>query len=100
MLPAPASTIVATDTVTTSASTTPATTTTQSSSGQLIETSLTTTPTDRNPLGAKGIGEAATVGSTPAVQNAVVDAVSARGVRHMETPLTPERIWRALDGAG
>ncbi|MEO8693072.1 MAG: xanthine dehydrogenase family protein molybdopterin-binding subunit [Acidimicrobiales bacterium] len=52
-----------------------------------------------NPLGAKGIGEAGTVGSTPAVQNAVIDAVSHLGVRHIDMPCTPERVWRAISGA-
>jgi carbon-monoxide dehydrogenase large subunit len=61
-----------------------------------FETANTVTPTDLNPLGAKGIGEAATIGSTPAVQNAVIDAVSHLGVRHIDLPLTPERVWRAL----
>lgn len=61
-----------------------------------LETSLTQTPTDRNPLGAKGIGEAATVGSTPAVQNAVIDAVAHLGVRHIDIPCTPERVHRAI----
>jgi aerobic carbon-monoxide dehydrogenase large subunit len=51
-----------------------------------------------NPLGAKGIGEAGTVGSTPAVQNAVIDAVSHLGVRHLDMPCTPERVWRAING--
>jgi carbon-monoxide dehydrogenase large subunit len=59
----------------------------------------TETPTPLNPLGAKGIGESATVGSTPAVQNAVVDALSYLGIRHLDMPLTPERIWRAVRGA-
>jgi aerobic carbon-monoxide dehydrogenase large subunit len=54
------------------------------------------TPTPNNPLGAKGIGEAGTIGSVPAVQNAVVDAVSHLGVRHIDMPLTPERVWRAI----
>jgi carbon-monoxide dehydrogenase large subunit len=54
------------------------------------------TPTFANELGAKGIGESGTVGSIPAVYNAVVDALGHRGVRHLETPLTPERIWAAL----
>ena len=62
-----------------------------------LEASNTETPTDLNPLGVKGIGESATIGSTPAVQNAVVDALSHLGVRHIDLPLTPERIWRALD---
>ena len=61
-----------------------------------FENSHTETPTPLNPLGAKGIGESATIGSTPAVQNAVVDAVSHLGVRHIDMPLTPERVWRAL----
>jgi carbon-monoxide dehydrogenase large subunit len=54
------------------------------------------TPTPNNPLGTKGIGEAGTIGSAPAVQNAVVDAVSHLGVRHIDMPLTPERVWRAI----
>ncbi len=57
------------------------------------------TPTPNNPLGAKGIGESATIGSTPAVQNAVVDALSHLGVRHIDMPCTPERVWRALRAA-
>ena len=62
-----------------------------------FETSNTETPTDLNPLGVKGIGESATIGSTPAVQNAVVDALSHLGVRHIDLPLTPERVWRAIN---
>ncbi len=54
------------------------------------------TPTWVNELGAKGVGESGTVGSIPAVYNAVIDAVSHLGVRHLETPCTPEKIWRAL----
>ncbi len=54
------------------------------------------TPTDRNPLGVKGIGESGTIGATPAVQNAVVDALSHLGVRHIELPCTAERVWRHL----
>ena len=61
-----------------------------------LETANTETPTDLNPLGVKGIGEAATIGSTPAVQNAVVDALSHLGVRHVDLPLTPEHVWAAL----
>ena len=57
------------------------------------------TPTPLNPLGAKGIGEAATIGSTPAVQNAVIDALAHLGVRHIDMPCTPERVWTALCGA-
>jgi carbon-monoxide dehydrogenase large subunit len=63
-----------------------------------LETSNTETPTTLNPLGVKGIGESATIGSTPAVQNAVVDALSHLGVRHIDLPLTPERVWKALGG--
>ncbi|HEY0813912.1 MAG TPA: xanthine dehydrogenase family protein molybdopterin-binding subunit [Pseudonocardia sp.] len=65
-----------------------------------FETHTTETPTPMNPLGAKGIGESATVGSTPAVQNAVVDALRPFGVRHVDLPCTPERVWRAVHGGG
>jgi len=54
------------------------------------------TPTTINPLGAKGIGEAGTIGATPAIQNAVVDAVRHLGVRHIDMPATPERVWTAI----
>jgi len=54
------------------------------------------TPTPLNELGAKGIGESGTIGATPAVQNAVVDALSHLGVRHIDMPLSPERVWRAI----
>ncbi len=57
------------------------------------------TPTPYNELGAKGIGESGTVGATPAVQNAVIDAVAHLGVRHIDMPCTPERVWRALSSA-
>ena len=57
------------------------------------------TPTPLNPLGAKGIGEAGTIGATPAVQNAVVDALSHLGVRHIDLPLSPERVWEAIRAA-
>jgi carbon-monoxide dehydrogenase large subunit len=57
------------------------------------------TPTPVNPLGAKGVGEAGTIGSTPAAQNAVVDAVSHLGVRHIDMPATPMRVWRAIQQA-
>jgi carbon-monoxide dehydrogenase large subunit len=59
----------------------------------------TETPTPLNPLGVKGIGEAATVGSTPAVANAVVDAVAHLGVTSIDIPMRPERIWRAINDA-
>jgi carbon-monoxide dehydrogenase large subunit len=58
--------------------------------------SATVTPSPRNPLGAKGIGEAATIGSTPAVVNAVVDALRRSGVRHLDMPLRPAAL--APDG--
>lgn len=64
-----------------------------------FETASTMTPTPLNALGAKGIGESATIGSTPAVQNAVVDAVSHLGVRHIDLPCTPQRVWRAVRDA-
>ncbi|HMC40164.1 MAG TPA: molybdopterin cofactor-binding domain-containing protein, partial [Acidimicrobiales bacterium] len=64
-----------------------------------FETLNTETPTHRNPLGAKGIGESGTIGSTPSVHNAVVDAVSHLGVRHIPMPCTPERVWRAIRAA-
>jgi carbon-monoxide dehydrogenase large subunit len=54
------------------------------------------TPTPVNPLGAKGIGEAGTIGAIPAVHNAVCDALAAYGIRHLDLPATPERVWRAL----
>jgi len=54
------------------------------------------TPTPINELGAKGIGESGTIGATPAVQNAVIDALTHLGVRHIDMPTTPERIWQAL----
>jgi aerobic carbon-monoxide dehydrogenase large subunit len=57
------------------------------------------TPTWVNPLGAKGIGESGTIGSTPAVHNAVCDALAHLGVRHVDMPCTPERIWRAIAAA-
>ncbi|MFB3739690.1 MAG: xanthine dehydrogenase family protein molybdopterin-binding subunit, partial [Candidatus Velamenicoccus archaeovorus] len=64
-----------------------------------FDTAHTETPTPLNPLGAKGIGESATIGSTPAVQSAVIDAVAHLGVRHIDMPLLPERVWRAVRAA-
>jgi carbon-monoxide dehydrogenase large subunit len=64
-----------------------------------FEVAHTETPSPLNPLGAKGIGESATVGSTPAVVNAVVDALSHLGVRHIDMPCTPERVWRTIEDA-
>ena len=57
------------------------------------------TPTTVNPLGVKGIGEAGTIGATPAVHNAVIDAVKHLGVRHIDMPMTPERVWTAIQKA-
>ena len=57
------------------------------------------TPSDRNPLGAKGIGESGTIGAGPAVHNAVIDALSHLGVRHIDMPLTPHRVWQAMQAA-
>jgi carbon-monoxide dehydrogenase large subunit len=57
------------------------------------------TPTDLNPLGVKGIGEAGTIGATPAVQNAVIDALAHLGIRHIDMPATPERVWAAIQEA-
>ena len=62
----------------------------------MLEASNTQTPTPVNPIGAKGIGESATIGSTPAVQNAVVDALKHLGVKHIDLPCTPERVWREI----
>lgn len=61
-----------------------------------FELSHTVTPTDVNPLGVKGIGEAGTIGSTPAVVNAVMDALAPFGVKHIDMPLRPEKLWRAM----
>lgn len=64
-----------------------------------FEATSTETPTPLNPLGAKGIGEAATIGATPAVHNAVIDALSHLGVRHIDMPCTPLRVWEAIRAA-
>jgi aerobic carbon-monoxide dehydrogenase large subunit len=64
-----------------------------------FELVTTETPTTYNPLGAKGIGEAGTIGSTPAVQNAVIDAVAHLGVRHIDMPTTSMRVWSAINSA-
>jgi carbon-monoxide dehydrogenase large subunit len=64
-----------------------------------LEVHTIETPTPRNPLGAKGIGQGGAIGATPAVQNAVVDALSHLGVRHIDLPLTPQRVWEAISMA-
>jgi carbon-monoxide dehydrogenase large subunit len=61
-----------------------------------IETARTETPSPVNPLGLKGVGETGTIASTPAVVNAVLDALSPLDIRHIDMPLTPERVWRAI----
>lgn len=70
------------------------------STGELpsYETHSMVTPTPLNRLGVKGIGEATTIGSTPAVHNAVLDALAPLGVEHLDMPLSPEKIWRAVNG--
>jgi aerobic carbon-monoxide dehydrogenase large subunit len=65
----------------------------------LFETHHTTTPTPINPLGAKGIGEAPTIGATPTIANAVIDALEPWGITHLDIPLTPEKIWNAIQSA-
>jgi len=62
------------------------------------ETGHTVTPSPHHPIGAKGIGESATVGSPPALVNAVVDALKPFGIRHADMPLTPSRVWDAMQG--
>jgi len=58
----------------------------------------TVTPSPHHPIGAKGVGESATVGSPPAVVNAVIDALRPYGIRHADMPLTPAQVWRAIQG--
>ena len=64
-----------------------------------METHKTVTPSPHNPLGVKGVGEAGTTGSTPAVMNAIVDALQPFGVEDVDMPATPERVWRAIQDA-
>jgi carbon-monoxide dehydrogenase large subunit len=64
-----------------------------------FELDRTETLTDVNPLGVKGAGETGTIAATPAVVNAVVDALAPLGIRHVDMPLTPERVWRAIEQA-
>jgi carbon-monoxide dehydrogenase large subunit len=63
-------------------------------------TDRTETPSTTHPLGVKGVGEAGTIASTPAIVNAVVDALRPWGVNDIQMPLTPERVWRAVNGGG
>ena len=62
------------------------------------ETGHTVTPSPHHPIGAKGVGESATVGSPPAIVNAVVDALKPYGIRHADMPLTPSRVWETMQG--
>ncbi len=64
------------------------------------ELGRTITPSPHHPLGAKGVGESATVGAPPAIVNAVVDALAHLGVRHLEIPITPQKVWKVLREAG
>jgi carbon-monoxide dehydrogenase large subunit len=64
------------------------------------ETDKTITPSPHHPLGAKGVGESATVGAPPAIVNAVVDALAHLGVTHIDIPITPEKVWRILKDNG
>jgi carbon-monoxide dehydrogenase large subunit len=64
-----------------------------------IETASTVTPSPHNPLGVKGVGETGTIAATPAVVNAVMDALAPFGIAHLDMPLTPEKIWRAVRAA-
>ncbi len=59
----------------------------------------TVTPSPLNPMGAKGVGEAGTIGATPCVVNAVLDALKPLGIRHLDMPLRPEKLWRAIKAA-
>ena len=65
----------------------------------MYDLSSNVTPCPHNPLGAKGCGEAGTIGSTPAVVNAVIDALSPLGVKDLEMPLSPPRVWSAIQSA-
>ncbi len=60
----------------------------------------TVTPSPTNPMGVKGIGESGAIGSSPAVMNAVIDALSHFGVTHMDMPASPMKIWAAIEGEG
>jgi carbon-monoxide dehydrogenase large subunit len=64
-----------------------------------IELDETVTPSPVNPIGVKGVGEAGAIASTAAVANAVVDALSPLGIRHLDMPYTPQTVWRAIQGA-
>jgi carbon-monoxide dehydrogenase large subunit len=65
----------------------------------MIDVANRPVPTKSNPIGAKGCGEAGTSGGLPAVANAVIDALSDFGIRHLEMPMTSARIWQAIEAA-
>src|SRR5207244_5290843 len=60
----------------------------------------TVTPSPQNPLGVKGVGEAGTIGATPAIANAVLDALEPLGITHLDLPFTPQKVWRAIQASG
>jgi aerobic carbon-monoxide dehydrogenase large subunit len=64
-----------------------------------IETASTVTPSPTNPMGVKGVGEAGTIASTPAVMNAIVDALAPIGVTDLDMPASPQRVWGAIQNA-
>jgi carbon-monoxide dehydrogenase large subunit len=64
-----------------------------------FEISRTETPSPHNPLGVKGVGEMGTIASTPTIANAVMDALAPLGIRHLDMPLTPEKIWQAIQAS-
>ena len=64
------------------------------------ELGKTITPSPHHPIGAKGVGESPTVGAPPAIANAVVDALWHLGVRHIDIPITPQKVWKVLRDAG
>ena len=63
-----------------------------------LELGHTVTPTPANAMGVKGVGEAGTIGSTPAVMNAVIDALAPLGVTRLDMPASPQRVWHAIRG--
>lgn len=65
-----------------------------------LDLTRTETPSLRNPLGMKGVGESGTVSAPPAVANAILDALRPEGVQDLELPMTADRIWRAVHGEG
>jgi carbon-monoxide dehydrogenase large subunit len=64
------------------------------------ETGHVVTPSPHHPIGAKGVGESPTVGSPPAIANAIIDALSPYGITHIDIPITPFKVWKALKDKG